>query len=240
MPIRVLLLTSNAPRHRFFAARCAEVFDVVGILSERKKNYYSRAREESELVVEHFKRIRDYEEKYFGEPQVSNITEVDDINNPELIERFMGRVDLVLLYGTSILREQWLSSFETIINLHLGLSPYYKGSATLFWPFYDNNLEFLGATVHLATSEIDGGPILGVVHPDVLPKSPLNYYDITTGLILKSLRIYPHMVLKYLEKKITPLPQTGKDNVRYCRKSDFNEEVLRSVLEKYYIGLETV
>ena len=34
------------------------------------------------------------------------------------------------------------------INLHLGLSPWFKGSVTLFWPFYHLMPQFCGSTFH--------------------------------------------------------------------------------------------
>ena len=40
-----------------------------------------------------------------------------------------------------------------MINVHLGLSPYYKGSATNFWPFVNNELQFLGVTFMVTDKE---------------------------------------------------------------------------------------
>ena len=49
---------------------------------------------------------------------------------------------------------------EVKVNLHLGLSPWYRGSATLFWPFYFLQPQFAGATFHQILPEADAGGIL--------------------------------------------------------------------------------
>ena len=70
--------------------------------------------------------------------------------------------DLVFLFGSAIVRPPLLDHFAgRMINMHLGLSPYYRGSATNFWPLVDGLPECVGVTVHHATAEVDGGAIPG-------------------------------------------------------------------------------
>ena len=50
--------------------------------------------------------------------------------------------DVVLVFGTGILREALLSAFPgRLINIHLGLSPYYRGAGTNFWPLVNGEPE---------------------------------------------------------------------------------------------------
>ena len=57
--------------------------------------------------------------------------------------------DVVLVCGTGILREELINLFPGhIINIHLGLSPYYRGAGTNFWPLVNREPEYLGATIH--------------------------------------------------------------------------------------------
>ena len=46
------------------------------------------------------------------------------------------------------------------INLHLGLSPYYRGSSCNFWALYDQNPAYVGATIHLLSKGLDSGDML--------------------------------------------------------------------------------
>jgi methionyl-tRNA formyltransferase len=54
-----------------------------------------------------------------------------------------------------------------MINLHLGLSPYYRGSGTNFWPLVNREPECVGATIHLAVRRVDAGAIYAQVRPEV-------------------------------------------------------------------------
>jgi methionyl-tRNA formyltransferase len=76
--------------------------------------------------------------------------------------------DYLILYGSSIIRERLLSMFEgRTINMHLGLSPYYRGSGTNFWPLVNVEPELVGVTIHLATLDVDAGAILKQVRPEI-------------------------------------------------------------------------
>ena len=68
------------------------------------------------------------------------------------------------------------------INIHMGISPYYRGSSCNFWAIYDGNPSYVGATIHLLSKGLDSGDIL--FH--CLPK-PLNndgVFDFTMVLCL--------------------------------------------------------
>ena len=78
-----------------------------------------------------------------------------------------ARPDVVLVFGTGILREPLLSAFDgRIINIHLGLSPYYRGAGTNFWPLVNREPEYVGATIHYLDAGIDTGPILAHAQAD--------------------------------------------------------------------------
>ncbi|NCA21623.1 MAG: hypothetical protein EBS86_10860, partial [Crocinitomicaceae bacterium] len=118
-----------------------------------------------------------------------------------------------------------------IINLHLGLSPFYRGSATLFWPFVNRELEYLGTTIHLATSKVDAGEILARIYSDL--RAGDAYYDITSRLIRESIDQFPQVVFDYLEGRIRPTRQEDFAS-RVYRKADFTQVALQQALD--YIG----
>ena len=45
-------------------------------------------------------------------------------------------------------------------NVHGGLSPWYRGGATLFWPTYMLQPEYTGMTFHETTEKVDAGNIV--------------------------------------------------------------------------------
>jgi len=70
--------------------------------------------------------------------------------------------DILCVYGTYIVSNATLSiAKQHALNLHTGLSPRYRGADCDFWPLYNKELNFIGATVHECTPDLDGGAIFG-------------------------------------------------------------------------------
>lgn len=211
------------------------MFDVVDVLTEPKKNYFTKPRQDSLLVAKHFEDLAAAEQNFFcdGECTEVDFSTVDDLNSSKAVTYAKSlSPDVICLFGTSILKDGWLEAFPNrIVNLHLGLSPFYRGSATLFWPFYFQELECLGSTIHLAVERVDAGAILQRIKARFLPGD--TYYAVTTRLIRDSIDTFPRAVKHYLDGSCAPFEQ-GMALGRLMKKSDFNEAVLRQVLA--YVG----
>jgi len=234
--MKALILTSNSLRHRYFAYTISRRFNVPTALVEEKKNYYSLQLDQSLLVRSHFEKIAAAEKYWFAhtvDTTFPEIRQVGDINMSDLVTWAVRQgFDVLCLFGTSILSRNWLDAFPgKIINLHLGLSPFYRGSATLFWPFVNRELEYLGTTIHLATSKVDAGEILARIYSDL--RAGDAYYDITSRLIRESIDRFPQVVFDYLEGRIRPTRQEDFAS-RVYRKADFTQVALQQALD--YIG----
>ena len=92
--------------------------------------------------------------------------------------------EYIILFGSSIIKPPLLEFFnKKIINIHLGLSPYYRGSGTNFWPLVNNEPECVGATIHLAVLKVDAGSILAQARPESLSELD-NSHDIGCKAII--------------------------------------------------------
>lgn len=238
--MRAIVLTSNKPRHAYLAATVARAFDVTLVIREEKGAYYSNEVAEHPLVAEHFRRLSESEHAYFGEGRWPGLKIVDcpkaAVNDSEQIRLAVAaRPDVVFLFGTSILGDDWLLPFAgRIINLHLGLSPFYRGSATLFWPVANGEVECAGATIHLAVRRVDAGPILARVKPRLAVGD--TYYDIGNKTIQRAIDVLPDVAARFLAGEIEPLAQDLSSGVVY-RKRDFNATVLGAALDFVGAGL---
>lgn len=68
--------------------------------------------------------------------------------------------DLGILYGTNIIRESVFSiPKKGSINIHLGLTPYYRGGPSVFWELFNGEKEN-GATVHFVAKKVDAGEVI--------------------------------------------------------------------------------
>lgn len=94
-------------------------------------------------------------------PGLARCVQVRTHNGPEC-EAILNedKPDIIVVYGTSIIKSNIFEKAGIItLNMHTGLSPYYRGDSTLFWPVYHNDAEHLGVTVHELVASVDGGAI---------------------------------------------------------------------------------
>lgn len=240
MKIKAIVLTSNSLRHKYLLKTINDNFELLGAVYEDKGEYYNKQKLESSLVKEHFNKLS-RTEKFFFENEVEDLNfdgidirniSKNDINNEKIVEWARSlNPDIIFLFGTGILKDIWLDSFENkIINLHLGLSPFYRGSATLFWPFVNDELECIGATIHIAAKKVDSGNIISRVKPKIDIED--NYYSINYKTIKESIDQLPKIVYEFLACEIDTIPQNILNSKLY-KKIDFNETVLRKVINKY-------
>lgn len=231
--MKVLVLTSNSCRHKFLCDQVAKELELVGVISEDKGDYYSAEKKFSSLVTEHFDKLRLQEKKTFDTQDFPNVPLIEvqksEINSEDVLGWAIDlKPDAIILFGTGILKEPWLEAFsDKIINIHLGFSPYYRGSATLFWPFYNDDLEHLGVTIHLAVDKVDAGNILHIVKPDSLEG---NYYFITNELIKKALCEVSSVTSRFFSGEIEPRLQDVTLGHVY-KKADFCEGSLWKVIK---------
>jgi methionyl-tRNA formyltransferase len=134
------------------------------------------------------------------------VTIVHGINSAEG-ERVVSSLDpdVILVFGTVMVKNHLLSlAREVALNLHTGISPYYRGADCDFWPLYNNELHMLGATIHKCTMQVDGGAIFATGHARLQADDDLYsvfvrclmvgadmYVEVLKGLIAGRLEAYP-------------------------------------------------
>jgi methionyl-tRNA formyltransferase len=92
------------------------------------------------------------------------------INAPVVLETLKrNRVDFIAVFGTSLLRHPAFFSLAParLLNLHGGLSPWYRGADSTFWALYNCQIERVGCTIHLIDRTIDSGRLIAHVCPPV-------------------------------------------------------------------------
>jgi methionyl-tRNA formyltransferase len=236
MPLKVAVLTSTFPRHRYFLLTMRQRFDVAAALHQSKAAGPQEQAETPESIRHHFQKLIEGERKEFlprlGTDADSDLRSVTEINDPQLVSDVSAAgVDIVCLFGTAILKSAWLSAFpRRIVNLHLGLSPFYRGAATLFWPFAEGELECAGTTIHLAAPKVDAGPILKRIKAD--PKIGDDYYTLTNRLIRRSIDAMPDAIEQFVAGSIIPQHQDLTIS-KLFRRADFTEAALQRMLSQF-------
>ncbi len=238
----VVLLTGNQRRHRWVARRLASDLRLVGVVSEGK---FSPAEpppgEDRDVVARHFQERDEAEQRLLGDPRPLPLERVlgithGAVNSPEVFEWVTSRApDFLVLYGTSIVKPPLLAAFDgRIVNLHLGLSPYYRGSGTNFWALVDGRPECVGATLHLAVEKVDAGPILCQVRPEAAPDDRI--HELGTRTLTAAAAVLPEALRRFARGELEPRPQTpGRGSL--CRRQDFDADAVRRAWHNLESGM---
>jgi methionyl-tRNA formyltransferase len=242
---RVLLLTGNGLRHRYAARQLSRNLNLVGIVSEGKAPLPTQSEAlsaEDRVVIErHFAERDRVEERLLGrnlqfpDTAVFN-TEHNSINSPGVYDWVQRHApEVLLLYGSSIVKPPLLDAYPgRIINLHLGLSPYYRGSGTNFWPLVNREPECVGATIHLAVVKVDAGAMLAQVRPS--PERTDRAHELGTKTIIRGFQAMPAVIHGYLDGLIKPQPQDTAIGKVYRRK-DFDAESTVTMWRHFETGM---
>lgn len=83
------------------------------------------------------------------------------INSPEVEELLKKeKADIFIDHGTSIVKDHIIDLAPMAINLHWGLSPYYRGTRCTEWALINWDPRNIGVTIHWLTKKIDGGGVI--------------------------------------------------------------------------------
>lgn len=243
--LRIVLLTANGLRHRYVAQHLAEQAELVGLVSEAKGATMAPtvvlSPADDAIIKQHFAERDAAEQKLLGTAAsfpATKILEVPHgtINTPEVFAWVQERrPDFVLLYGSGIIKPPLLENYENrIINMHLGLSPYYRGSGTNFWPLVNREPECVGATIHLAVLRVDAGSILAQVRPEAELSD--RAHELGTKTIISGVAAMARALQLFANGKICPQPQDLSIGQVY-RNKDFNAEAVRVSWQHFAKGM---
>jgi phosphoribosylglycinamide formyltransferase-1 len=188
--MRIIILTCSELRHHFFRKYIASqrTIDVLCSFCESQDGNLQQVvasdiKESVELREFHLM-IRDKTEQDFFQVFCDTVTDKSNpifikkgaINDQSHIDAIIEMSpDLIISYGCSIIKGPLIEYFDKkIINIHLGLSPYYKGAGTNFWPFVNNELTFVGVTFMYLDKGIDTGNIIHQMRPDIKPNDDIH------------------------------------------------------------------
>lgn len=179
--LKVALLTGSHPRHLYLAKTLNKAGFLKGLLIEKRAQMIPKPPKglneiDHNNFVRHFKDRAGAEEKTFGEINLDFFENLSLINvsrselNSERVLKWVKTLspDVVISYGVHIIRDELLAEFpQCAWNIHGGLSPWYRGCITLFWPFYFLQPNWAGMTIHYLSAKLDGGDIVHHSVPDL-------------------------------------------------------------------------
>lgn len=235
--IKIVIMTGNGLRYRYFANFLTSRFNILGIVSETINQPSNQSQEK---IRKHFLE-RDQKENYYLKGNEKFNTEKvlfvssGQSNSHQVFNWVTNlKLDFLVLYGASIIKDPLLSHFKNrIINMHLGLSPYYRGTGTNFWPLVNREPECLGTTIHLATSKVDAGPILLQARPS--PEISDRCHDLGCKAIMVGAELMAKALKEYYANKIIPKNQSGQGKL--YKSNDFNVQAVSKMWANFDTGM---
>jgi len=239
--MRITVFTSNQPRHISLTKSLALIADEVFAIQEcntvfpgQVEDFFKR----SDVMQNYFSNLIDAEKELFGLPCFlpSNVQSLSlksgDLNKLKIdILKPALQSDFYIVFGSSFIKGELIDFLvsKRAINMHMGLSPYYRGSSCNFWALYDSKPDYVGATIHLLSKGLDSGAMLFHAVPKVEEIDPflLGMYAVKSahdGLVRA---IETGEILE-----MDAIDQNKSLEIRYTRNKDFTDKVASEYLER--------
>jgi folate-dependent phosphoribosylglycinamide formyltransferase PurN len=237
--VKVLLRRADNLRHQALSSILHSAGFLTAEIIETKPT--SSSQTASAYINKHFM-ARDQSERDFfqflknpsaSHPRfIAQSGELNSINVLEFIETI--KFDMAITFGVSILKPIMIEKLRNqVLGIHLGLSPYYRGSGTNFFPFVNSELAAVGYTLMHLNQEIDKGPI---VHqgraPIVLGDS---IHSIGNRNITKMFMDIIELIELNVDLSSAQNLPTAKGKL--FKRADFTEDILKQALKNIEGGL---
>ena len=241
----VVLITGHERRHRYVALMLSKEVNLIGTVVEKKRIAVDNKRivinKDKKVFLQHLTERDEVEKRLLGDPRFSTVVPRLDVDTGDVNLKSTYcwvrdlKPDFVILYGSSIIKPPLLNdSSYIVVNMHLGLSPYYRGSGTNFWPLVNNCPECIGTTIHLAVSNVDAGPILAQVRPDIIVTD--GPHEIGTKAIIAGVRTMSLALNLLINNKLIPAEQ-NTSNGSVFKRSDFNADSVNDMRNNFKQGM---
>ncbi len=246
--MKITVFSSNQPRHISLANRLGEIADEVFFVSEVNTVFPGQIDDffkKTEVMQRYFLNVINSEKKVFGDIAFlpSNIRtlsiksgDLNRLDRSQLEEALHS--DVYVVFGASYIKG-WLIDFlvhKGALNIHMGISPFYRGSSCNFWALYDDNPSYVGATIHMLSKGLDSGDMLFHCLPKfVNGDSP---FDFTMRSVLAAHYGLCKSINDGSIFSMEPVVQDKNAELRYTRNSDFTDEVANEFLTQHY-SIET-
>ena len=248
---KIVILTGSELRHTFFrvALASAEGINVGASFCEGlEKSLRVLTDQSTEADIQGVKMehvlSRDRSEKDFFSGLVNFVSDYSKpefipkgtINEPKYLEQILKlKPDMLVAYGCSLIRSDMISEFRgRFLNVHLGLSPYYRGVGTNFWPLVNEEPEYVGATFMQIDEGIDTGEVIHQIRARMFEND--DAHDIGNRLILDMVGTYIKIIQQFdMLKPMEPLKVPKKTNL--YKRADFTKKAVESLNQNIRNGL---
>ena len=240
--MKITIFTSNQPRHLALISKMKEVSSEVFAIIECTTlfpGFISDFYQKTPVMQQYFQNVIRAERACFGEPQfIGGSSKTLSIKSGDLNHLSYSQLapalnsDVYIVFGATYIKG-WLVNClieRKAINIHMGLSPYYRGSSCNFWALYDLNFGYVGSTIHMLTKGLDSGPIL--YHALPLHCEGDDAFDFSMRAVKSAFDSVAARIVDRSIFELIPDRQKKLQEIRYTKNNDFTDDVAKSFLLK--------
>ena len=240
--MKITLFTSNKNRHNYLINLLAEVSNELYVVQECGTIFPGKVPghyQASPTMKKYFENVNNAQSKLFGNSYVNNNKKnikifsmlSGDLNqcSMDLLSDFL-KSDVYIVFGSSYIKGELVDFLvkQKAINIHAGVSPYYRGTDCNFWALFDNNPHLVGSTIHLLSKGLDSGSML--YH--AMSNLKLNPFEYTMSTVKSAFHSIAERIKDGSIFAIKPLAQDKVKEVKYSKKIEFSEEVVKEYFKK--------
>jgi folate-dependent phosphoribosylglycinamide formyltransferase PurN len=134
---------------------------------------------------------------------------IKSVNSAECLKYLLEiQPDLIIVNGTRIIRKEILHNISSLfINIHVGITPEYRGVHGAYWALVNHDLKNCGVTVHKVDEGIDTGDLIlqhtiKVTNKDNFITYPYLQIGIGINLIENTIKQLQNNTLKFYKKEM--------------------------------------
>lgn len=211
MIMKVAILSTPTKHHTYFINKLAQRFDVCTLIYETRKHVAAFptgpffAQEEDDFEN------RFFDAAYSGTKdripaaiEEMKIT-VRSVNDQMAIERLRtDQPDVIILFGVGKVNAEVFSLARWgAVNVHRGITQYYRGLDADLWAIFDNRFDQIGVTLHYVDETFDTGKILSQKTVNIGPDDKIYHIRYITSVCATNMMVD---LLSTFERNSGPLP----------------------------------
>ena len=240
--MKVTVFSSNQPRHLNLVKELSKIVENVYFISEVNTVFPGKVNDffrKTDVMQKYFHNVMNSEAKIFETIKFlplnvrTLLIKSGDLNMlPKEILADSLDSDLYIIFGSSFIKG-WLVDYlieKRAINIHMGLSPYYRGSSCNFWAMYDQKPEYVGATIHRLSKGLDSGDMFFHCLPNM--KNINNPFDFT----MQSVKVAHSAIIEKIKTNeilsMKSIKQNGLKEIRYTKNKEFTDDVAEEFMNR--------
>ncbi len=235
--MKTTIFTSNSLRHLSLINKIAKISNECNAIVEVKTLFPGQNKDffiKSKIMGKYFIEVDKAEKKYFRKDnfvkdfvrtKMIKQGDLNSLNKEDL--KFALNSDVYIIFGSSYITNNWLINFlikKKAINIHMGLSPFYRGSSCNFWAMYDDNPSYVGATIHYLSKGLDSGKIIAHCLPNYREN---NFFNYTMSSVLSAQNCLKYLIRSKKISKVNAKKQDKSYEIRYSRNKEFNDKIIK-------------